>query len=473
MSGAPAGFPRLWRLARIGFDRVRQRPVLLYPEGAMFLNQTGREILELCDGSRSVAEIAVLLSQRYDADVSADVAEYVALLRRRELLELREERGPATPPAPAARPESSAGPPRTPVPSGRTPTTLLAELTYRCPLHCPYCSNPLQMTRAEAELSTDGWKRVFTQARDLGVMQLGLSGGEPLVRKDLEELVAHARDEGLYTTLVTSALGLTRPRAQRLKEAGIDHVQISFQDTDAASADRIAGIRLGKQKLEAAALVKELDLAFSVNVVLHRGNLDRLGAIIDFAAELGADRVELANTQYYGWALKNRHMLMPTREQVERSRGIAEAALEKYRGRMQIIYVLPDYYEQYPKPCYGGWGNVYVLVTPDGKALPCHGATQITHLELVNVRDHSLGWIWEHSPIFNAFRGDAWMREPCRSCPRKAQDFGGCRCQAFALTGDATNTDPVCSLSPRHDIIQAALEETTGPLEYVYREVGD
>jgi len=473
MTGAPAGFPRLWRLARIGFDRVRQRPVLLYPEGAMFLNQTGREILELCDGSRSVAEIAVLLSQRYDADVSADVAEYVALLRRRELLELRPERGPATRPAPPAGPESSAGPPRTPIPSGRTPTTLLAELTYRCPLHCPYCSNPLQMTRAEAELSTDGWKRVFTQARDLGVMQLGLSGGEPLVRKDLEELVAHARGEGLYTTLVTSALGLTRPRAQRLKEAGIDHVQISFQDTDAASADRIAGIRLGKQKLEAAALVKELDLAFSVNVVLHRGNLDRLGEIIDFAAELGADRVELANTQYYGWALKNRHMLMPTREQVERSRGIAEAALEKYRGQMQIIYVLPDYYEQYPKPCYGGWGNVYVLVTPDGKALPCHGATQITHLELVNVRDHSLGWIWEHSPIFNAFRGDAWMREPCRSCPRKAQDFGGCRCQAFALTGDATNTDPVCSLSPRHDIIQAALEETTAPLEYAYREVGD
>ena len=351
------------------------------------------------------------------------------------------------------------------------PTTLLAELTYRCPLHCPYCSNPLEMTRAEAELSTEDWKRVFTQARNLGVLQLGLSGGEPLVRKDLEELVAHAREEGLYTTLVTSALGLTRQRAERLKAAGIDHIQISFQDTDTVNAERIAGVRSVKQKLEGAALVKSLDLAFSVNVVLHRGNLDRLGEIIEMAAELGADRLELANTQYYGWASKNRHMLMPTQEQVERSRPIAEAAIKRYKGKMQILYVLPDYYEQYPKPCYGGWGNVYILVTPEGRALPCHGATQISHLQFVNVREHPLEWIWTQSPIFNAFRGNDWMQEPCRSCPRKEKDFGGCRCQAFALTGDAASTDPVCSLSPRHDIITGALTETTAPLEYVYREV--
>ena len=351
------------------------------------------------------------------------------------------------------------------------PTTLLAELTYRCPLHCPYCSNPLQMTRADAELSTEDWKRVFTEARNLGVLQLGLSGGEPLVRKDLEELVAHARAEGLYTTLVTSALGLTRPRAERLKSAGIDHIQISFQDTDTANAERIAGVRSVKQKLEGAALVKSLDLAFSVNVVLHRGNLDRLADIIEMAAELGADRLELANTQYYGWASKNRHMLMPTQEQVERSRPIAEAAIKRFRGRMQILYVLPDYYEQYPKPCYGGWGNVYILVTPEGRALPCHGATQITHLQFVNVRDHSLERIWTQSPIFNAFRGNDWMQEPCRGCPRKELDFGGCRCQAFALTGDATSTDPVCSLSPRHDLITGALAETSAPLEYIYREI--
>ncbi|HEY7681251.1 MAG TPA: pyrroloquinoline quinone biosynthesis protein PqqE [Gemmatimonadales bacterium] len=475
MSLNPDTYPRLWRLARIGYDRVRQRPALLYPEGAMFLNDTGRAILELSDGSRTAGEISRILGERYKADVQSDVLEYLAGLARRDLIQLLNSAAPLTwrhDPIPAAGSRQAA-------PEGRSvaerpsrqPTTLLAELTYRCPLHCPYCSNPLEMSRAEAELSTEDWKRVFTQARDLGVLQLGLSGGEPMVRKDLEELVAHARGEGLYTTLVTSALGLTRQRAKRLKDAGIDHVQISFQDTDPVSADRIAGIKLGRQKFEAAALVKELDLAFSVNVVLHRANLDRLAEIIEMAATLGADRVELANTQYYGWALKNRHLLMPTRDQVERSRPIAEAALAKFKGRMQIIYVLPDYYEQFPKPCYGGWGNVYVLVTPDGRALPCHGATQIPWLQFVNVRDHTLDWIWEQSPIFNAFRGDAWMKEPCRSCPRKAQDFGGCRCQAFALTGDAANVDPVCSLSPRHDIIERALSDTTGPEEYVYREL--
>jgi pyrroloquinoline quinone biosynthesis protein E len=351
------------------------------------------------------------------------------------------------------------------------PTTLLAELTYRCPLHCPYCSNPLQLAGAAAELSTDDWKRVFTQASDLGVLQLGLSGGEPLVRKDLEELVAHAAAAGMYTTLVTSALGLTKARAERLRDAGIDHVQISFQDSDTANAERIAGIKLGRQKQEAAELVKALGLAFSVNVVLHRGNLDRLAEIIEMAAGLGADRLELANTQYYGWALKNRHLLMPTPTQVARGREIAEAAIARHKGRMQIIYVLPDYYERYPKPCYGGWGKVYILVTPDGKALPCHGATQITDLAMVNVRDHSLESIWQSSPIFNAFRGDAWMQEPCRSCPRKGQDFGGCRCQAFALTGDAAAVDPVCSLSPRHQLIELALQETTANSEYLYRRL--
>ncbi|HTS89733.1 MAG TPA: pyrroloquinoline quinone biosynthesis protein PqqE, partial [Gemmatimonadales bacterium] len=478
MALAPTAVPRLWRLARIGFDRVRQRPVLLYPEGAMFINETGKAILELCDGTRSVDRIAGELGQRYSADVRADVSEFLERMARRDMV-VFPSGGYETPTSVAEEPRASvpAGVPApSPAPAGpsarRTPTTLLAELTYRCPLHCPYCSNPLEMTRAEQELSTDDWKRVFSQARALGVLQLGLSGGEPLVRKDLEQLVAHAREEGMYSTLVTSALGLTRARGERLKEAGVDHVQISFQDTDAANADRIAGIKLGKQKYEAAALVKELGLAFSVNVVLHRGNLDRLGEIIDMAARLGADRLELANTQYYGWAAKNRRMLMPTPEQVERSRAIGEAALKAYKGRMQIIYVLPDYYERYPKPCYGGWGNVYVLVTPDGKALPCHGATQIGNLQFVNVRDHALDWIWERSPIFNAFRGDAWMKEPCRSCPRKSQDFGGCRCQAFALTGDATNTDPVCSLSPRHDIIERALADTAEPSEYIYRYIG-
>jgi len=352
------------------------------------------------------------------------------------------------------------------------PTTLLAELTHRCPLHCPYCSNPLDLIRAESELTTDDWKRVFTQARALGVLQLGLSGGEPLLRKDLEELAAHARQEGLYSTLVTSGLGLTRARAERLKEAGLEHIQISIQDSDPVVAERIAGVRSVQHKQAAAALVRELGFAFTVNVVLHRANLDRLEEIIDLAADLGADRVELANTQYYGWGLENRAALMPTRIQVERSREAAERAIQRYRGRMQITYVLPDYYEAYPKACYGGWGKLYLVVTPNGAVLPCHGATQITGMRFDEVRSHSLEWIWQESEAFRAFRGDSWMKEPCRSCPRKTVDFGGCRCQAFALTGDAANTDPVCTLSPLRRVVDEALTEAPREADqYIYRSI--
>jgi pyrroloquinoline quinone biosynthesis protein E len=330
------------------------------------------------------------------------------------------------------------------------PTTLLAELTHRCPLHCPYCSNPLELTRAERELSTSDWKRVFTEARALGVLQLGLSGGEPLLRKDLEDLAQHARQVGLYSTLVTSGLGLTRARAERLKEIGLEHIQISIQDSDPEMAERIAGVRSVRHKQAAAALVRELGFAFTVNVVLHRANLDR---------------IELANTQYYGWGLQNRAALQPTREQVERSREIAERAVQRYRGRMQITYVLPDYYEPYPKACYGGWGKLYLVIAPDGNVLPCHGATQISSLRFDNVREHSLNWIWRESTAFQMFRGDNWMKEPCRSCTRKTVDFGGCRCQAFALTGDATNTDPVCTLTPLRSIIDQALGEAPVTLE--------
>ena len=349
------------------------------------------------------------------------------------------------------------------------PTTLLAELTHRCPLHCPYCSNPLELIRGDAELSTDDWKRVFTQARELGVLQLGLSGGEPLVRKDLEELAAHARSIGLYSTLVTSGLGLTRKRAEALREAGLEHVQVSIQDSDTESAERIAGVSSVKQKRAAIALVKELGFAFSINVVLHRANLDRIGELIDLAGELGADRLELANTQYYGWGLKNRAALMPTREQVAKARGIAEAAIERYRKKMQILFVLPDYHEQYPKACYGGWGKLYIVVTPNGQALPCHAASTITSLSFPTVRERSLEWIWRESPGFQAYRGDAWMKEPCRTCPRKTVDFGGCRCQAFALTGDAANPDPVCTLTPFRRIIDEALAEPAETIEYEYR----
>lgn len=354
----------------------------------------------------------------------------------------------------------------------RRPTTLLAELTHRCPLHCPYCSNPIDLARSQSELSTDDWKRVLTQSRELGALQLGLSGGEPLIRRDLEELVAHAHTLGYYQTLVTSAVGLTRERAVRLKEAGLEHVQISFQDSEKEIAEKIAGTKSWDAKHQAAAWIKELDFAFSVNVVLHRANLDHLAEIIDMAGALGADRIELANTQYYGWAVLSRESLMPTRDQIVRSEAIVDRAVEKYRGKMQIIYVLPDYYSEFPKPCQGGWGNFYLVVAPDGRVMPCHAASQITTLDFDNVRDHSIQHIWEESSAFKAYRGDDWMQEPCRSCPRKHVDFGGCRCQAFALTGDATRADPVCTLTPDRAIIDAMLDGNPPPITYVYREMG-
>jgi pyrroloquinoline quinone biosynthesis protein E len=325
------------------------------------------------------------------------------------------------------------------------------------------------MVGTDGELTTEEWKRVFTEARELGVLQLGLSGGEPLARKDLEVLAAHAHRVGLYTTLVTSGVGLTKERATALRDAGLEHIQISIQDSDPEMADRVAGVRAAHLKQAAAAMVRELGFAFSINAVLHRANLDRIGEIIELAATLGADRLELANTQYYGWALDNRQALMPTAAQVAAAQAVADEAIRRYRGRMQIIYVLPDYYESYPKPCYGGWGSVYLVVAPNGETLPCHGATHITTLHFDNVRERSLGWIWRESPAFQAYRGDEWMLEPCRSCPRKAIDFGGCRCQAFALTGDATNADPVCTLTPLRRIVDRAVEEATAPADYRYR----
>jgi pyrroloquinoline quinone biosynthesis protein E len=329
------------------------------------------------------------------------------------------------------------------------------------------------MIRAEGEMATEDWKRVFSQARALGVLQLGLSGGEPMIRKDLEDLATPARSLGLYTTLVTSGLGLTRTRAERLRDAGLEHIQVSIQDADPKIAERIAGVSSVKQKQAAAAIVKELGFAFSINVVLHRANLDRIGEIIDLAGDMGADRIELANTQYYGWALENRASLMPTREQVARAHATAEEAIRRYKGRMQVLFVLPDYFEKYPKPCYGGWGKLYLVVAPDGKVLPCHGATHITTLAFDNVRDRSLEWIWQQSPAFQAYRGDEWMREPCKSCPRKAVDFGGCRCQAFALTGAAENADPVCVLSPDRHMIDEAVATPAETLEYRYRVIAE
>ena len=349
------------------------------------------------------------------------------------------------------------------------PFGLLAELTYGCPLHCPYCSNPLELGAYRDELSTAEWQRVLTEARELGVLQLHLSGGEPLLRRDLVEIVRHAAGLGLYTNLITSALGLTRRRAEQLRDAGLEHVQVSVQADEAALSDRLAGTPSFDRKLAAARLVKELGWPLTLNVVLHRQNLDRVDRVLDLAEELGADRIELANTQYYGWALRNRAGLLPSRAQVERAEGVVRAARERLAGRMEIVYVLPDHHSRYPKPCMGGWGRRQLTVVPTGDVLPCPTAQDLP-LPRASVREHSLAWIWAESPVFQRFRGTDWMPEPCRSCDRRELDFGGCRCQAFQLTGDAARTDPVCHLSPDHGLVAEAVraaDEAAGPRDVV------
>jgi pyrroloquinoline quinone biosynthesis protein E len=351
------------------------------------------------------------------------------------------------------------------------PLGLLAELTHRCPLGCPYCSNPLALDAREDELDTAAWLRVFREAAELGVLQLHLSGGEPGARRDLVDLAAGAHVAGLYTNLITSAVGITEETLGALAKAGLDHVQISIQDSDAASADRIAGYRgaFAKKRALAAAVVRH-NLLLTINAVVHRANIERIGDMVDLALALGASRIEIAHVQYYGWALKNRAALMPSRAQVERAAAALSDLRSHHHGRIVIDAVIPDYYARYPKPCVGGWGRRSLNVTPSGKVLPCHAAESLTGLEFWNVRQHSLADIWANSPAFNAFRGTAWMKEPCASCPRRELDFGGCRCQAFALTGDAAATDPVCQLAPDHArVAQLAAVQTDAP--YAYRRM--
>ncbi|HKC09646.1 MAG TPA: pyrroloquinoline quinone biosynthesis protein PqqE, partial [Methylomirabilota bacterium] len=320
------------------------------------------------------------------------------------------------------------------------PYTLVAELTYRCPLRCVYCSNPLDYADHRDALSTADWLRVFREAEALGVVQLNLTGGEPLIRDDLETMVEGARALDLYTNLITSGIPCTRERLARLRACGLDNVQVSVQDVRASESDRIAGLRSFERKLEVARLVKELGLPLTINVVLHRENLDRVAEIIALGESLHADRLELANTQYLGWALPNRRALLPTREQLDRAREVARAARERLRGSMELLFVIPDYYSEFPKACMDGWARRFIVVSPDGLALPCHAAHTLPGLSFDRVQDRSLEEIWQHSDAFNAYRGEAWMPEPCRSCDRRAADFGGCRCQAFHLTGNAAAT---------------------------------
>jgi PqqA peptide cyclase len=341
--------------------------------------------------------------------------------------------------------------------TAQPPLGMLAELTHRCPLHCPYCSNPLELVTRADEMSTAEWISVLDQARHIGVLQVHMSGGEPLARPDLPALVGHAAGLGCYVNLVTSGLGLTEPRLADLVDRGLAHVQLSVQGADAEMADRIAGTKAHLHKLAAARAIKRLDVPFTVNVVLHRANHHQVADLIALAERMGADRLELANTQYYGWGLRNRAALMPTAAQLAEAEPIVRAATERLNETMQIVYVVADYYSPYPKPCMYGWGSRQLTVAPNGDVLPCPAASAIETLQLDNVRQRSLEDIWYHSSAFNAYRGSDWMPEPCHSCVRRDVDFGGCRCQAFLLTGDAAATDPVCSKSPDRPMIDAML----------------
>jgi len=361
-------------------------------------------------------------------------------------------------------------------PAVPAPVGLLAELTHRCPLGCPYCSNPLELDARSGELDTETWLRVFSEAAAAGVLHAHLSGGEPAARSDLLEIVAHCYKVGLYTNLITSGIGLTPEKVKALADAGLDHVQLSIQDAEAKSADKIGGYEGGFAKKQIIAkAVTDNNLPLTVNAVIHRANVTRAGRMVELAIELGARRVEIAHAQYYGWGLVNRAALMPTRHQAEAAIAEVEAMKEKYKGTIVIDHVIPDYHATHPKACMGGWAKRTLNITPSGKALPCHAAETIPGLEHWNVRDHSVMDIWLNSPAFSAFRGTEWMKEPCRSCPRKEIDYGGCRCQALALTGDARNADPVCHMSPHHDkvaAVTAQFADDDAPIpEYTYRRL--
>ena len=343
------------------------------------------------------------------------------------------------------------------------PLWLLFELTYKCPLHCVFCYNPTDFTRTGTELTTEDWIRVLREARALGSVQLGLSGGEPLVRDDLELIVAEAHTLGFYTNLITSGVGLTEARLQALKRGGLDHIQLSFQDSTREMNDFLSSTRTFELKSKVAKLIKQYDYPMVLNVVLHRMNIDHVEEILHMAEQMGADYVELANTQYYGWAARNRDRLLPSREQLQHAEEATERFRDKVGQRIRVFFVVPDYFERRPKPCMNGLGSIFLTITPDGTALPCHAARMLPGIDFPNVQTSSVESIWYDSAGFNHFRGDSWMKEPCRSCPEKTRDFGGCRCQAYLLTGDAANADPVCDLSPHHHLVTEAVARADGP----------
>ena len=344
------------------------------------------------------------------------------------------------------------------------PLWVNAEITYKCPLHCVFCYNPLDYASTfKSELSTEDWLKVFRQSRDLGSVQLGISGGEPLMRDDVEIMVSEASQMGYYVNLLTSGIGLTEKRISAFKEGGLGQIQLSFQDSTKELNDFLSSTKTFELKSKVAKLIKEHDYPMVLNVVLHRLNIDHMDQILEMAEAMGADHVELANSQYYAWALKNRSYLMPSEEQLRKAEETTNRFREKIGNKMKLYFIVPDYYANRPKACMNGWGSVFLNVAPDGLALPCHEARMLPGLTFPNVRDHDMEWIWNESPAFNAYRGESWMKEPCRSCDDRAKDFGGCRCQAFQLTGDATNTDPVCDKSEHHHIITEQVELAQKP----------
>ncbi|HMK88030.1 MAG TPA: pyrroloquinoline quinone biosynthesis protein PqqE [Methylocystis sp.] len=466
---APEAKPAFARYARLHEDRARGRHVVLAPERAYEIDAISLAVLRLIDGEKPVGAIAADLAAQYSAPLDLVTRDVTALLQGlADKRLLREGPDAFAPPPLSALAQSYCA-------SSGGPAGLLAELTHRCPLQCPYCSNPLELERANVELSAGEWGETFRQAASIGALQLHLSGGEPTLRRDLEEILTHAVEAGLYTNLITAGVTLDRARLETFAQIGLDHVQLSIQDVDAASADRISHYEGGFEKKRAfAAWVRQLGMGLTINAPIHRHNIDRLPQIIDFAVEVCAQRIEVAHIQYYAWANLNRAALIPTREKFLETVRIVDEAKARLKGVLNFDFVIHDHYATRPKTCTGGWGRSIVVVTPSGKALPCHAAQTLPGLVFDDVRMRPLGEIWRDGEAFNAFRGTSWMKEPCRSCDRREIDFGGCRCQAMAATGDPFATDPACELSPAHGAFSglALSEAYVASPPFVYRRPG-
>lgn len=440
----------------------RQGDVLVMPERAIRLGGSGGEILRLLDRPRSPSELVARLRQRYPANerVAEETLAFLAQMQRIGALEAGEHDAAREEEEEAAGDGSDTGARGGIASSAPAPLNLIAELTYRCPLQCPYCSNPLDFRARREALDAKTWGRVFEEAAALGVVHLGLTGGEPSTRSDLEEILSAAVAADLYPHLVTAARPLTLARLEALAARGLRSVQVSIQSVDAARTQRIAGTDCLDEKLAIARRSVELGLSLTLNCVLHRHNLDEVARLIELSRELGADRLELANTQFHNWALRNRAALMPTRAQLDAASEAVEAARAGAEASgLTLLFVRPDYYSGRPKPCMGGWGQLAVVIDPTGLVLPCHEAADLPDLVFWRVPERRLESAWADAPGMNAYRGTDWMPEPCRSCPEKLRDFGGCRCQAFRLLGDAGKTDPACDRSPDHETIVAARDE--------------